>query len=402
MGFLEALLALCFLIFFHELGHFCVARYFGVFVEVFSIGFGPKILTKKIGQTKYAISAIPLGGYVKLKGQDDLDPLKKDSANDSFSTKPTYQKMLILFAGPFFNFILAFIIYLIVGSMGVKTLSPKLDSPKENSPASVAKLQKGDIILSIDGKQIHSWEDIAIAIANAKETKEGDKKFVPLNFVIKRESSDSNNFKDSKISKDSKDSKEKDLTSNDSNATQQILELKIAPQIALTKNMFNEEISRPIIGITPLGEIIEQKFGGFGLVAFAFDECKKSSVMIFEGIKKLVLGVIPLGEIGGVVGIVNIMADIAPSGFVAFGLLVALISINLAVLNLLPIPALDGGQMLITLYEGLSKKPINEQVLYIITIAGWSLLLGLMLLGLYNDFSRIFPDSLQALPRIEP
>ena len=166
--------------------------------------------------------------------------------------------------------------------------------------------------------------------------------------------------------------------------------------------MFNEEISRPIIGITPLGEVIEQKFGGFGLVVFAFDECKKSSVMIFEGIKKLVLGVIPLGEIGGVVGIVNIMADIAPSGFVAFGLLVALISINLAVLNLLPIPALDGGQILITVYEGLSKKPINEQVLYIITIAGWSLLLGLMLLGLYNDFSRIFPDSLQALPRIEP
>lgn len=388
MGLLEALLALCFLIFFHELGHFCVARYFGVFVEVFSIGFGPKILTKKIGQTKYAISAIPLGGYVKLKGQDDLDPLKKDGANDSFSTKPAYQKMLILFAGPFFNFILAFIIYLIVGTMGVKTLSPKLDSPKENSPASVAKLQKGDMILSIDGKQIHSWEDIAIAIANAKEIKEGDKKLAELTFVIKRESSEV--------------SKEKDSTIKDSNATQQILEIKIAPQITLTKNMFNEEISRPIIGITPLGEVIEQKFGGFGLVVFAFDECKKSSVMIFEGIKKLVLGVIPLGEIGGVVGIVNIMADIAPSGFVAFGLLVALISINLAVLNLLPIPALDGGQILITVYEGLSKKPINEQVLYIITIAGWSLLLGLMLLGLYNDFSRIFPDSLQALPRIEP
>ncbi|MGX2971832.1 RIP metalloprotease RseP [Helicobacter sp. T3_23-1059] len=388
MGFLEALLALCFLIFFHELGHFCVARYFGVCVEVFSIGFGPKILTKKIGQTKYAISAIPLGGYVKLKGQDDLDPLKKDSANDSFSTKPAYQKMLILFAGPFFNFILAFIIYLIVGTMGVKTLSPKLDTPKENSPASAAKLQKGDVILSIDGKQIHSWEDIAIAIANAKEIKDGDKKLAELTFVIKRESSEI--------------SQKNDSTIKDSNATQQILEIKIAPQITLTKNMFNEEISRPIIGITPLGEVIEQKFGGFGLVAFALDECKKSSVMIFEGIKKLVLGVIPLGEIGGVVGIVNIMADIAPSGFVAFGLLVALISINLAVLNLLPIPALDGGQMLITLYEGLSKKPINEQVLYIITIAGWSLLLGLMLLGLYNDFSRIFPDSLQALPRIEP
>ena len=122
--------------------------------------------------------------------------------------------------------------------------------------------------------------------------------------------------------------------------------------------------------------------------------------MIFEGVKKLILGTIPLGEIGGVVGIVNIMADIAPSGFVAFGLLVALISINLAVLNLLPIPVLDGGQMLIALYEGVAKKPINERVLYIIATVGWAFLLGLMLLGLYNDFSRIFPQSLQGLPRI--
>ena len=156
MGFLEAFLALCFLIFFHEFGHFCVAKYFGVFVEVFSIGFGPKLCSIQIGETKYAISAIPLGGYVKLKGQDDLHPLHKDSAQDSFSTKPTYQKMLILFAGPFFNLILAFIIYIIVGSMGIKMLAPSIEVPQENSPAKLANLQKGDTILAINGKQIKS------------------------------------------------------------------------------------------------------------------------------------------------------------------------------------------------------------------------------------------------------
>lgn len=373
---IEALLALCFLIFFHELGHFLVAKYFGVFVEVFSIGFGPKICSVQLGETKYAISAIPLGGYVKLKGQDDLHPLHKDFADDSFSTKPAYQKMLILFAGPFFNLLLAFLIYIAVGSMGIKTLSPQIDTPKENSPASLAKLQKGDTILSIDDVEIHSWEDIAQAISNSQKPQSKsnadstNSALTPLRFLIKRES--------------------------------QTFEAIITPQMSPTKNIFNEKITRPIVGIMPSGEVFERKFSLSELVIFAFEECKKSSTLIFEGVKKLIIGTIPLGEVGGVVGIVNVMADIAPSGFVAFGLLVALISINLAILNLLPIPALDGGQMLIIIYEAISKKPINERVLYLITTAGWALLLGLMLLGLYNDFSRIFPESLKSLPRIEP
>ena len=370
---IEALLALCFLIFFHELGRFLVAKYFGVFVEVFSIGFGPKICSVQLSETRYAISAIPLGGYVKLKGQDDLHPLHKDFANDSFSTKPAYQKMLILFAGPFFNLLLAFLIYIAVGSMGIKTLSPQIDTPKENSPASLAKLQKGDTIISIDDKQIYSWEDIAQAIQISQKTNTNNADsptLTPLRLLIKRES--------------------------------QTFEVIITPQMSLTKNIFNEEISRPIIGIMPSGEVFERKFNLSELIIFAFEECKKSSTLIFEGVKKLIIGTIPLGEVGGVVGIVNVMADIAPSGFVAFGLLVALISINLAILNLLPIPALDGGQMLIIIYEAIAKKPINERVLYLITTAGWALLLGLMLLGLYNDFSRIFPESLKSLPRIEP
>ena len=371
---IEALLALCFLIFFHELGHFLVAKYFGVFVEVFSIGFGPKICSVQLGETKYAISAIPLGGYVKLKGQDDLHPLHKDFADDSFSTKPAYQKMLILFAGPFFNLLLAFFIYIAVGSMGIKTLSPQIDTPKENSPASLAKLQKGDTILSIDDVQVRSWEDIAQAISNSQKpqpkSNADSPTLTPLRFLIKRES--------------------------------QTFEVIITPQISLTKNIFNEEVARPIVGIMPSGEVFERKFSLNELVIFAFEECKKSSTLIFEGVKKLIIGTIPLGEVGGVVGIINIMADIAPSGFVAFGLLVALISINLGILNLLPIPTLDGGQMLITIYEAIAKKPINERVLYLITSAGWALLLGLMLLGLYNDFSRIFPESLKSLPRIEP
>lgn len=371
---IKALLALCFLIFFHELGHFLVAKYFGVFVEVFSIGFGPKICSVQLGETKYAISAIPLGGYVKLKGQDDLHPLHKDFADDSFSTKPAYQKMLILFAGPFFNLLLAFFIYIIVGSMGINTLSPQINTPKENSPASLAKLQKGDTILSIGDVQVRSWEDIAQAISNSQKpqpkSNADSPTLTPLRFLIKRES--------------------------------QTFEVIITPQMSLTKNIFNEEVARPIVGIMPSGEVFERKFSPSELVIFAFEECKKSSTLIFEGVKKLIIGTIPLGEVGGVVGIVNIMADIAPSGFVAFGLLVALISINLGILNLLPIPTLDGGQMLITIYEAIAKKPINERVLYLITTAGWALLLGLMLLGLYNDFSRIFPESLKSLPRIEP
>jgi len=126
MGILVSVLVLSLLIFIHELGHFTAARFFGVHVEVFSIGFGKKLYSKMIGRTQWSISAIPLGGYVKMKGQDDADPTLKSNDNDSYNTKKPWQRIVILAAGPFANFLLAFILYLAIAFGGVPKLLPSI------------------------------------------------------------------------------------------------------------------------------------------------------------------------------------------------------------------------------------------------------------------------------------
>jgi len=348
MGVLEALVALCFLIFFHELGHFSVARLFGVKVETFSIGFGPKILKKHIGNTQYALSLIPLGGYVKLKGQNDLNPLEKIQAEDSYSSKPTIQKIVILLAGPIFNFLLAFLLYIAIGASGVKVLLPVIGEVANGSPAAIAGIKPNDTVLSINNKPINAFEELNKAILESSGA---------LSFNIKR--------KDEKLN------------------------ISVTPSIKTSKNIFNEDIERPMIGISAKGDVGVIYMRDLSLLSYAFMQTIGAAKLIFLSIQKLISGVIPLEQLGGVVGIVNVMADIAPSGFSAFFMLVALISVNLGVLNLLPIPALDGGQILFCAYEGITNKPLNERVLYGLSTFGWALLLFLMALGLYNDIARI-------------
>ena len=161
MGILVALLVLSVLIFFHELGHFTAARFFGVQVDVFSIGFGKRLWTKKIGKTEWSLSAIPLGGYVKMKGQDDSDPTKVSYDDDSYTSKKPWQRIVILLAGPFANFLMAFFLYLAISYMGVpKLLLAYVDKVTKDAPAYVAGIQKEDKILQINGKNIEYWEEI--------------------------------------------------------------------------------------------------------------------------------------------------------------------------------------------------------------------------------------------------
>ncbi|WP_104720772.1 RIP metalloprotease RseP, partial [Helicobacter sp. 'CLO3_human'] len=167
MGIFEAFLALCFLIFFHELGHFCAARAFGVRVEVFSIGFGYKIFKKTIGDTQYAISLIPLGGYVKLKGQSDINPLESDNAPDSYTSKSPLAKIIILLAGVAFNFLLAFLLYFVVGLAGAKTLLPVIGEVAPNSPAQKAGVLAGDVVLAVDNAPIKTWDKLSQIIADS-------------------------------------------------------------------------------------------------------------------------------------------------------------------------------------------------------------------------------------------
>ncbi len=349
MGTLVSLLILSFLIFFHELGHFSVAKFFGVKVEVFSVGFGKKLLCKFYKGTNYCLSAIPLGGYVQMKGQDDLNPSKVSHDKDSYNAKSPYQRIAILFAGPFFNFLLAFFLYIAIGNIGVYKLTPEIGKVFPNSAAFKAKLQKGDKIISINGIKIESWDDIKSIIESSNDK---------LIIVLKRQN--------------------------------RLLKKVIVPKIEKTKNIFGEDIKRKLIGILPIGNTYIKKYTFFNSIPFAFKETIRASKFIIVGIEKMVEGVVPAKEIGGVISIVKVTSQAASSGLVALLGLTALISVNLGILNLLPIPALDGGHIMFNIYEIITKKTPGEKTFERLTYAGWAILLSLMIFSTYNDLTRIF------------
>ncbi len=349
MGIVISLLVLSFLIFFHELGHFTAARFFGVQVDVFSIGFGKKLYSRMIGKTEWAFSLIPLGGYVKMKGQDDADPTAMSSDADSYNSKKPWERIVILLAGPFANFLLAFLLYLAISAIGVPKLLPIVGTVGENTPALSAGLLKGDRLLAVDGAPIEYWEEIGERI------NESSKSILAL--LVLRDS--------------------RQIT------------LQITPKVIQDKNIFEEPIKRKIIGITPLGEQIIVTYGFFDGLGYAWSETQKASVLIFKSVQKLITGAVSSDKIGGVITIVDITSQASSAGIVALLFFTALISVNLGVLNLLPIPALDGGHIMFNLYEMIRGRAPSEAVLYRLTVGGWAILFGLMFLGLYNDINRL-------------
>ena len=348
MGILTSLLVLSFLIFFHELGHFLAARFFGVKVEVFSIGFGKKLFSKVVGDTEYCFSSIPLGGYVQMKGQDDTDPTKLSQDEDSYNMKKPWQRIVILMAGPFANFLLAFLLYIVIANVGVTRLAPTIGQVAQNSPALEIGLKKGDKVLEINGEKVTTWNDLS------KLIKESEGKLL---ITIQR------------------DKKIKTLLT-----THQIKEIK---------NIFGESVKKRILGVSPSGEIVKLHFNFIESISFAYDETLNATTLILKSLQKLVAGVIPAKDLGGVVSIVQVTAEASEVGIVALLGLTALISVNLGVLNLLPIPALDGGHIMFNLYEMIRKRPPSQAVLYRLTVVGWVFLLSLMAFTIFNDIYRI-------------
>lgn len=348
MSWIVALAVLSVLIFFHELGHYTAARLFGVYVEVFSIGFGKKLASFTYFNTRWQISAIPLGGYVKMKGQDDLDPTAVSSDNDSYNSKKPWQRIIILLAGPLANFLLAWIFFYAIALGGPKTLSPVIGNIVKDSPAQVAGLQKGDIVRSINGETIVEWNELSDAIKSSTGA---------LSLRVERDDT--------------------------------LLSLIVIPKITETKNIFKESVQQRMVGIAPEGVTHTMELGVIDALGYASEETYNSSLMIFQSVQKLLTGVVPAKEVGGVVSIVQITADATAYGWMSLLFFSALISVNLGVLNLLPIPALDGGHIMFNLYEMIRRKAPSEAVIMQLTIGGWVLLLGLMSLGLYNDITRL-------------
>ncbi len=348
MSWLVSLLVLSGLIFFHELGHYGAARLMGVYVEVFSIGFGKKLYSFKAWGTQWSISAIPLGGYVQMKGQNDSDPSDVSYDDDSYNVKTPSQRIFILLAGPAANFVLAFVLYFFIALGGPNILSPVIGKVVNDSPAFIAGLETNDTIRSINGIDIKTWEDMAEIISTSEGT---------LNIEIDRAG---------------------------------FIEYKnLTPKFSETQNMYGETIQKKMIGIGAAGVTHELHLNISETLSYASDKTLWASMMIFTSVEKLITGDVPAKELGGVISIVKLTSDATDAGWMSVLFFAALISVNLGVLNLLPIPALDGGHIMFNLYEMITKRAPSEAVLIKLTIAGWVMLFSLMGLGLFNDITRL-------------
>lgn len=348
MGMLISLLVLSALIFFHELGHYMAARLMGVYVEVFSIGFGKKIASFQKWGTEWRIAMIPLGGYVKMKGQSDTEPLLQEQTDDSYTTKTPAQKIFILLAGPLANFVLAYVLFFCIALGSPSVLSPVIGQVVADSPAAVAGLESNDTIRSINNIEIQTWKDMATLISSAEGT---------LNVAIERDG---------------------------------FLEVKLlTPTLQESTNIFGESVQKKMIGIGSAGVSHKLDLDFFQTFAYAGEQTIFASTLIFTGLKKLLFGEVPAKELGGVISIVKLTSDASDAGWMSVLFFAALISVNLGVLNLLPIPALDGGHIMFNLYEMITKRAPSEAVLIKLTILGWVLLFSLMGLGLFNDITRL-------------
>ena len=346
--FFAAILVLGALIFVHELGHFLVAKKLGVGVEKFSLGFGPKIFGMQIGDTEYMLSAVPLGGYVKLAGEDPDEECQ--DKEHSFSESSVWSRLAIVSAGPLFNLLFAVLIFSIVYMVGVPTLAAAIGKVRDGSPALKAGLLVGDKITAIDGKPVKLWDELRETVHNSPNKE--------LNFTISR--------------------------------NQKELDVVIIPESRKTKNLFGEDISVGLIGIEPESTFVTERYNPLLAVYKGFQKTWEITYLTVVAIKKLFERVIPADTIGGPILILQMAGEQAKIGILNLVFFVALLSINLGILNLLPIPILDGGHILFFSIEAIFGKPIAAKKREIAQQVGIAMLLSLMVFAFYNDIMRIF------------
>lgn len=322
----------------HESGHFFLAKATGMKVDEFAVGFGPKVWSVKKGETEYSLRAIPLGGYNKIAGMSE----EGADSERAFSRKPVWARLLVVLAGSVFNILLAFFIFAgIFAIHGVYTFqhAPVVGSTLEGSSARDAGLAEGDIIISINGDAIEKWEDIGRLTT--------DKAGRVLSVTFER--------------------------------NKEIHRVTVIPQ--------DNGSGKAIMGITP--QLERESVPFHRAIVMGFDRCVFIMEQIGEGIIGLVHGK-GTTDVAGPIGVARMAGVVADSGAVSLLAFIALLSLNLGFLNLLPIPLLDGGLFWLTVLEGIYGKSLPSKALFIIQSIGVTFLLGLFLLAMMNDITAIY------------
>jgi len=347
---LSTVIVLGILIFVHELGHFLLAKKLGVGVITFSLGFGPKLIGRKMGETQYQISAVPLGGFVKLIGENPEEAVKEEDLSRSFSAQPIWKRTLIISAGPFFNFFLAVALFFSINLFGIPYFPPKVGEVSPGLPAERVGLKKEDLVLSIDGKEVSKWEDLHKIISDSKGKE--------LSIKVKRNG--------------------------------EILNFKVTPQAIKDKNLFGEEVETFRIGIINPKEVLIEKVNPMTALGMGLVQTWQGIKLTVVGIVKLIQRVIPAKTIGGPILIAQLAGEQAKRGLLSLILFMAILSINLGVINLFPIPILDGGHFLFLGLEAVLRRPISIKKMEMAQQIGLVFIILLMLFAFYNDLIRIF------------
>jgi regulator of sigma E protease len=346
----SAIIVLGILIFVHELGHFIFAKIFKVGVEKFSLGFGPKLFGKKFGETEYLISAFPLGGYVKMVGEavDEEVPLEDQSR--SFLAKPAWQRILIVVAGPVFNLVFAYLAFISVFMIGVPFLTSKIGEVVKDKPAARAGLKTDDVVIAVNDRAVSKWSDLSQLISES-----GGKKL------------------DLKVNRDGK-----------------ILDFHVTPEVTTQKNLLGDTITYPAIGIAASTDFAVERFGPVQSFTRGSEHTWDVIRLTYVVLGRIVTGAISLDTIGGPIMIAKMAGEQAHAGISNFVAFMAFLSINLGILNLLPIPILDGGHLLFYGFEWLFRRPVSMRAREVLQQVGLVLLIGLMFLAFYNDIVRYF------------
>lgn len=321
----------------HEFGHFITAKMTGMRVDEFAIGFGPKIYQQKDGETLYSLRAIPLGGYNKIAGMDPDDPVEPNA----FNSKPIPARMLVILAGALMNFILPIIlfsgIFMVEGRLQLVN-EPVLGTVVDEMAASRAGLKAGDRIVTIDGKNVETWTDVVLNLRKAG-------------------------------------TEEVTLTAERNGVLQTY---KMTP-------MFDKDAGRPLIGVSP--KFSKESLGFFGSIKEGFIYTKNIGLSMVSGLYRIVSGNAP-ADVAGPIGVAQMAGQVAEKGLLPLMNFVAFLSINLGVINLLPLPALDGGHFVLLLLEALRGKPLGGKAMTNIQMIGVALILALTVFSTFKDITR--------------
>jgi len=338
------------LILIHELGHFLVAKRFGVKIEKFSIGFGPPIYSKTVGETEYRLAWIPLGGYVKMLGETDPEKVAPEDRSRSFGALSVPRRMLIAAAGPIANFVLAILLFSSVFWWGFPVMEAVVGQVLAGSPAQTAGLMKGDRITAVDGAPISQWDDLRHVI----EHKGG----APVSLDILRGG--------------------------------KALSFHLVPRVEAGKNLFGEPVSQGKIGVGPSGSFATVRYGFSEGLGMAMIKTYNIAAINLVSLWKMVAGEVSPKNLGGPILIAQMSAKAAKAGLSNLLVFMGFVSVTLGVMNLLPIPVLDGGHLLFLAVEGVLRRPPSIRVRELSMQLGFVLLLTVMVFAFYNDIMRVF------------